>query len=70
MGNNPTLRRLILQPVQEVKMSDRERDLDKDQTTRPSLRKEERPTEPSGTARQPRYDHKTTPSHASDDPTE
>lgn len=51
-------------------MSDRERDMDKDQTTRPSLRKGEGPIEHPGSARQPRYDHKTTPSPASDDPTE
>ena len=55
-------------------MSDKERsmseDLEKDQTTRPSLRKGDRPIKPSGTARQPTFDRKTTPGPASDDPTE
>lgn len=51
-------------------MSDKDMDLDKDQTTRPSLRKDKHPVEHPGTARQPRYDRKTTPDAASGDPTE
>jgi hypothetical protein len=55
-------------------MSDKERsmeeDLEKDQTTRPSLRKGNQPIKPSGSARQPRFDRKPGPGPASDDPTE
>ncbi|WP_167624130.1 hypothetical protein [Paracoccus sp. AK26] len=55
-------------------MSDKEQgvadDLEKDQTTRPSLRKGHGPIKPSGTARQPRFDRKTGAGPASDDPTE
>ena len=55
-------------------MSDKERsmkeDLEKDQTTRPSLRKGNQPIKPSGSARQPRFDRNPGPGPASDDPTE
>lgn len=50
---------------------DKDMDPDKDQTTRPSLRKDGRqPIEPSGSARQPLHDRRTTPAPASDDPSE
>ncbi|WP_374301227.1 hypothetical protein [Paracoccus sp. (in: a-proteobacteria)] len=49
---------------------DPEADLDKDQTTRPSLRKDNRPIQHPDSARQPRYDRNTTPDAASGDPTE
>lgn len=48
-------------------------DGDKDQTTRPSQRKDHKPGDPipeSGTARQPRYDGTDSPAPASGDPTE
>ncbi|MFC3628570.1 hypothetical protein ACFOM8_03840 [Paracoccus angustae] len=47
-----------------------DKNMDMDQTTRPSLRKGDGPVEPSGSARQPRYDRNTTPDAASGDPTE
>ncbi|WP_295042305.1 hypothetical protein [uncultured Paracoccus sp.] len=50
--------------------TDKDNDPDKDQTTRPSLRKGDRPVQPSGSARQPVYDRNTTPDAASGDPTE
>ncbi|WP_410217337.1 hypothetical protein [Paracoccus sp. (in: a-proteobacteria)] len=45
-------------------------DMEKDQTTRPSLRKDHQPAERYSTARQPSYDRRTTPDVASGDPTE
>lgn len=42
----------------------------RDQTTRPALRKGRAPIRPSGSARQPQYDRRTTPDAASGDPTE
>ncbi|MTE01065.1 hypothetical protein GIY56_12240 [Paracoccus sp. YIM 132242] len=50
--------------------AEKDMDLDKDQTTRPSLRKGDGPIPPSGSARQPVHDPRTTPAPASDDPTE
>ncbi|GGF74591.1 hypothetical protein GCM10011402_29060 [Paracoccus acridae] len=47
-----------------------EEDLEKDQTTRPSLTKGDQPIKPSGTARQPTFDRNTGRGSASDDPTE
>ncbi|SMO34507.1 hypothetical protein [Paracoccus laeviglucosivorans] len=47
-----------------------EKDMEKDQTTRPSQRKDDAPVERPTTARQPIYDRKTTPDSASGDPTE
>lgn len=49
---------------------DKDMDLEKDQTTRPSLRKDDGPMEHPPSARQPQYDRRTTPDRASDDPTE
>ena len=70
----PCRKMLILKLAQEVTMSDKEQgvpdNLEKDQTTRPSLRKGDGPIKPSGTARQPRFDRKTGAGPASDDPTE
>lgn len=53
-------------------MPDKDTDpnMEKDQTTRPSLRKGHQPIQHPDSARQPRYDRNTTPDVASDDPTE
>jgi hypothetical protein len=61
---------------QESKMSEEpskdaaDQDREKDQTTRPSVRKPGEPIEHRGPARQPKYDRQTTPDHSSDDPSE
>ena len=70
----PCRKMLILKLAQEVTMSDKEQgvpdDLEKDQTTRPSLKKGNQSIKPSGTARQPTFDRNTGRGSASDDPTE
>ena len=72
--NDALLRQLLLEMGKELKMSDKdksmEEDLEKDQTTRPSLKKGDQPIKPSGTARQPTFDRNTGRGSASDDPTE